>query len=274
VDVPGLPSFLLPRSTRPRNDVEQYDDFVEAWSDPDGPFAMLFWLAEARAGLIPPAPRQGAVLVDVACGGGLLVEHARRLGYRHVGVDLSGSGLRVTRDRGGSAVQGDVTRLPIRSAVADVVAAGEIFEHVEDTDAVIAEVCRVLRPGGTVVLDTIADTLYGRLSSITVAERIPGGPPPGIHDPALFVDRAALVQAFSRHGVSLRLTGLRLPPVAYLRWAWARARHRRRGCTSPAAAGAARSSAATASPLPVVRLQSTTSTAGLFQGTGRKEDSA
>lgn len=242
------------RSELPRNDVRQYDDLVDAWRDPDGAFAMLFWLAEARAGLVPPATRSDAVLVDVACGGGLFVPHALRLGYRHVGVDLNRSGLQVTRERGGRVVQGDATALPFRTASADVVVAGEVLEHVPDVAGVVAEVCRVLRPGGTVVIDTIADTWFGRLSSVTVGERIPGGPPPGIHDPALFVDRDALRAAFARSGVVVTLAGLQLPPLPYLRWAWARLRHKR--------------------PLPPVRFRPTRSTAGLFQGSGIKEASA
>lgn len=238
----------------PRNDVRQYDELVEHWTDPAGAFAMLFWLAEARAGLVPPAARSGALLVDVACGGGLFVPHAQRLGYRHVGIDLSRSGLAVTRSRGGGAVQGDATALPVASESADVVAAGEVLEHVPDLPAVVAEVCRVLRPGGTVVLDTIADTFFGRLSSVTVGEHIPGGPPRRLHDPALFVDREQLRSEFARHGVVLSLRGLQLPPLSYLRWAWARMRHRR--------------------PLPTVRFRPIRSTAGLFQGVGTKEASA
>jgi 2-polyprenyl-6-hydroxyphenyl methylase/3-demethylubiquinone-9 3-methyltransferase len=249
------PSFLHPRSERPRNDIGQYDDLVEHWDDPEGAFAMLFWLAEARASLIPPGH---GVLVDVACGGGLLAPHVRDLGYRHVGVDLSVSGLRTARRKGVEVVQGDAAHLPLPSASADVVVAGEVLEHVPDLPAVVAEVCRVLRPGGLVVVDTIAATTFGRLSSIVVAERIPGGPPPGIHDPALFVDREQLLAEFGRHGVPLRLTGLRLPAMAYLRWAWARSRR-----------GPARSA-----PLPPVRMRSTRSTAGLFQGVGTKEASA
>jgi 2-polyprenyl-6-hydroxyphenyl methylase/3-demethylubiquinone-9 3-methyltransferase len=38
---------------------------------------------------------------------------------------------------------------------------------------------------------------------------VPGGPPPGIHDPALLVDRAVLVRECARHGVDLRLRGIR-----------------------------------------------------------------
>jgi 2-polyprenyl-6-hydroxyphenyl methylase/3-demethylubiquinone-9 3-methyltransferase len=234
----------------PLNDVRQYDDLVEQWTDPDGAFAMLFWLAEARAGLVPPAARPDALLVDVACGGGLFVPHATRLGYRHVGVDLNFAGLGVTRGRGGSVTQGDATALPFRAASADVVVAGEVLEHVPDLPGVVAEVCRVVRPGGTVVIDTIADTWFGRLSSVTVGERIPGGPPPGIHDPALFVDRNRLRSEFARHGVALTLVGLQLPPLPYLRWVWARLRDKR--------------------PLPPVRFRPTRSTAGLFQGVGTK----
>src|SRR3712207_8193188 len=41
-------------------------------------------------------------------------------------------------------------------------------EHVPDLPRVVAEITRVLRPGGTLVIDTIADTWWGRFSSITV----------------------------------------------------------------------------------------------------------
>jgi 2-polyprenyl-6-hydroxyphenyl methylase/3-demethylubiquinone-9 3-methyltransferase len=66
------------------------------------------------------------------------------------------------------------------------------------------------------VIDTIAATALARLLVVTVAERIPRGAPPGLHDPALFVDRRALVDEAARHGVHLHLSGLRpsLPAAA------------------------------------------------------------
>ena len=60
---------------RPRNDPAQYDDLVGSWWDTGGRFAMLHWISAARARLVPQAARQGSVLVDVACGGGLLAPH-------------------------------------------------------------------------------------------------------------------------------------------------------------------------------------------------------
>ena len=91
-----------------------------------------------------------------------------------------------------TVVRGDAQRLPLADACADVVVAGEVLEHVPDLDAAVGEACRVLRPGGTLVVDTIAATWFGRFSSITVGERVPGGPPKRLHDPALYVDRDRL----------------------------------------------------------------------------------
>jgi 2-polyprenyl-6-hydroxyphenyl methylase/3-demethylubiquinone-9 3-methyltransferase len=202
----------------PRNDPAQYDDLAHAWWDSRGPFAMLHWIAEARAALIPPASTPGAVLVDVACGGGLLAPHVSGHGYRHVGLDLSRTAAEVAAEHGVIAVRGDAARLPFADASAQVVVAGECLEHVPEPGAVVSELCRILKPGGTLVLDTIAATARARFLAVTVAERIPGGPPPRLHDPALFVDRAQLVAQCARHGVGLRLSGLRPSIPASVGW--------------------------------------------------------
>src|SRR5262245_38630766 len=83
----------MARPGGPRNDPGQYDVLAGEWWRPGSPFSMLYWLARSRAALVPPAGRDGAVLVDLGCGGGLLAPHLDGKGYRHIGVDLIVSGL-------------------------------------------------------------------------------------------------------------------------------------------------------------------------------------
>jgi 2-polyprenyl-6-hydroxyphenyl methylase/3-demethylubiquinone-9 3-methyltransferase len=229
---------------RARNDPAQYDDLADTWWDPQGGFAMLHWLAAARARLVPDATRSDSLLLDLACGGGLLAPHVAGKGHRHVGLDLSPTALPQARAHGVVPVRGDVLRLPFADAVADVVVAGEVLEHVQEPLELLSEACRVLRPGGVLVLDTIAATRWGRFLSITVGERVPAGPPPRLHDPALFVDRRALVAGARRCGVELQLTGLRVSVLDYLAWLAGRKAE--------------------------VRMLPTRSTAGIFSASGRK----
>lgn len=235
--MPGVP-------VRPRNDPRQYDDLAGQWWLPRGDFAMLNWISAARMRHIPPANGSLPRLLDVACGAGLLAPHVAGSGYWHVGIDLSPTAVIQAKEHSVTASRGDVTRLPFKDETFDVVVAGEILEHVTDFAAVIAESCRVLRVGGTLVIDTIANTWWGRFSSITVGERMPSGPPPRLHDSALFVDRDRLLAEAARHGVALRLNGLRPSAVDYLMWLLKRR--------------------------DTVRMLATRSTAGLFQGVGIK----
>ena len=200
-----------------RNDPCQYDEFADQWWRPGGGFELLHWLAAARAALIPPATRRGAVLVDAGCGGGLLAPHLAGKGYRHVGVDLRRSGLRQAAGHGVLPVNADVTALPLADGAADVVAAGEILEHVTDLPGTVAELSRVLRPGGRLVLDTVNDTALSRFVTVTAAERI-GVAPAGLHDPALFVRPRRLVAEFARHGVRLEVRGVRPTLTGLVRW--------------------------------------------------------
>ncbi len=230
--------------TRARNDVRLYDELAGEWWRPDGVFAMLHWLAEARAGLVPPAEREGAVLVDLGCGAGLMAPYLQGKGYRHVGVDLVVSALEQAASHGVVAVRGDVTRLPLADGCADVVCAGEILEHVTDLRSTVAEMCRILRPGGLLVLDTLADTALCRFVAVTLAERFEQAAR-GIHDPDLFVDPGLLTDECAQHGVALEVRGVRPAAGGMLRWML-----RRRGR---------------------VRIVPTRSTAVLFQGRGIKE---
>ncbi|MEW2029291.1 bifunctional 2-polyprenyl-6-hydroxyphenol methylase/3-demethylubiquinol 3-O-methyltransferase UbiG [Streptomyces roseifaciens] len=205
-----------------RNFLTDYDGLAGQWWDPRGALAPLGWIARARAAFVPdpataPGPAAGdgsepPRLLDVACGGGLFGPHLADKGYRVFGVDLSAMALREARQHGYDAVfRADITRLPFTDASFDVVTAGQCLEHVPEPFVVVSELCRVLRPGGTLIVDTIPDTGLARLVAITLAENLPlpGRPPRGTHDHRLFVNRERLVKVARAHGVELRLLGLR-----------------------------------------------------------------
>jgi 2-polyprenyl-6-hydroxyphenyl methylase/3-demethylubiquinone-9 3-methyltransferase len=141
-------------------------------------------------------------------------------------------------------VRASVLDVPLADGCADVVLAGEILEHVEDDVAVLAECARLLRPGGTLVLDALPSGRLSVLINVRLLERLPGGPPRGLHDPTLFVDRRRLLAAADRLGLDLRLVGLRPSLRQAIAWRFG----------SRAA----------------VRMKPTRSTAVVFAGYGRK----
>lgn len=201
------------------NDPALYELLADEWWRPRGVFAMLHWLAAARGALVPEAGREGAVLVDLGCGAGLLAPHLEGKGYRHIGVDLSVAALRQAAAHGVESVCGDVLAVPLPDGCAEVVVAGEIFEHVPDLRRAVGEACRLLRPGGLLVIDTLAATALCRWLAIGVAERIPRVAARGVHNPALLVDREALVAACAANGVALTLRGIRPSVADFATWA-------------------------------------------------------
>jgi 2-polyprenyl-6-hydroxyphenyl methylase / 3-demethylubiquinone-9 3-methyltransferase len=207
---------------RVRNDPAQYDELAGEWWEPHGEFAALHWLAAWRGRHLPPADRASAVLVDLGCGGGLMAPHVAPLGYRHVGVDIGRSALDLARRHGILPVMASALEVPLADGCADVVLACEILEHVVDEVAVLTECARLLRPGGLLLLDALAATRLSVLINVHLLERLPGGPPRGLHDPRLFVDRAALLAAADRLGIDLRLVGLRPSMREAIPWALGR----------------------------------------------------
>jgi SAM-dependent methyltransferase len=108
--------------------------------------------AELIRGLVHP---EGAVVVDIGCGGGTYTRAWSQLGARRViGVDSSAPVLGSAREDHGAlpGVEfrlGDASDTGLPAGEADVVFERALVHHVADLAPVVAEARRLLRPGGT-----------------------------------------------------------------------------------------------------------------------------
>ena len=94
---------------------------------------------------------RGKRVLDLGCRSGALTRHFLE-GNSVVGLDVDAAALEKARTLGIEPVQANVEEpLPFEDASFDAVVAGELFEHLQFPDALVAEIERVLRPGGVIV---------------------------------------------------------------------------------------------------------------------------
>jgi ubiquinone/menaquinone biosynthesis methyltransferase len=93
-------------------------------------------------------------VLDLACGTGDLAFDAARRGARVVGLDITPRMVELARAKSGAAgpawIVGDMTALPVRAEAFDLVTIGYGLRNVPDLPRALAEIHRVLRPGGRV----------------------------------------------------------------------------------------------------------------------------
>jgi len=100
--------------------------------------------------------RDGARVLEIGSGRGTLLAELRRQGIRAVGIEPNRS-LAVDAVRRYPSLpiaRMSVDRLGFAESAFDLVLSFDVFEHIADSDAHLAEVRRVLRPGGVYALQT------------------------------------------------------------------------------------------------------------------------
>lgn len=101
---------------------------------------------------------RGGKVLDVGCGNGYVLSHFAREGAEVYGVDLTDAAVALCRKRfeylglHGDFRQGNAEALPFPDATFDCVTSMGVLHHTPDTAAAVAEVYRVLRPGGRLIV--------------------------------------------------------------------------------------------------------------------------
>jgi 2-polyprenyl-6-hydroxyphenyl methylase/3-demethylubiquinone-9 3-methyltransferase len=225
-------------SVDPQN-VARFAAVAESWWDPAGRFAPLHALNPARLTVIREAclaqfaadpqvdptsraPFAGRRLLDVGCGGGLVCEPMRRLGFTVTGIDAAGESLGIARAHAAGAGLDidyrDTTAevlLAAKEASFDVVLALEVVEHVTDPGLFLADCARLLAPGGILIVATLNRTIRSLALAKVAAEYILRWIPAGAHDWRKFLKPEELIGLLSRAGLEPgEVTGLTLDPLS------------------------------------------------------------
>jgi 2-polyprenyl-6-hydroxyphenyl methylase/3-demethylubiquinone-9 3-methyltransferase len=191
-------------------DNEYYEGMDELWWDPAGPAAILHAINRPRVGfyLEQLGDLVGRRVLDAGCGGGLVARELAAAGAEVVGVDRSLGSLGVARRAAGprfQPAQGRLERLPFAAGSFDAVVAADVLEHLPDLPAAVAELARVLAPGGSLVFDTVNRTPWSWFTAVFGLEQVLRMVPRGTHDWRLFIRPAELDRL---------LRGAGLAPVA------------------------------------------------------------
>ena len=205
------------------NDLTIYDTFAESWWEPSSPLHLLARMNPARFAYFDPLVRHwaGRRVLDVGCGGGLAAACLVQRGARVVGLDLSQASLHVaarqTRRPGcleAVFTCGRAEALPFADASFEIVWCTDVLEHLADLPAAIAQMARVLKPGGLFFYDTINRSWLSRLLVIGFWEYLAHVAPRGTHDWRLFLTPAELHRLLIHYGLQPRAIQGMLP----VRW--------------------------------------------------------
>jgi SAM-dependent methyltransferase len=136
---------------------------------------------------------KGAEVLDVGCGTGVVALTAARLGARVTGVDLTPQLVERARENSSLSKleiawhQGDAEALPVPDAKFDFVLSQFGHMFAPRPEAVVAEMLRVLKPGGTIAFSTWPPEMFvGRTFALMGKYGPP--PPPGVSPPVQWGD--------------------------------------------------------------------------------------
>jgi len=199
-------------------ELEKFSSLAHRWWDPAGEFRPLHDINPLRLEWIARhAPLEGAAVLDVGCGGGILTEAMARRGARVTGIDLSEKALRVAElhlRESGLDVRYEKLAVEQVCGQFDVVTCMELLEHVPDPAAMVASCARLVRPNGRVFFSTINRNPKSYIFAVIGAEYVLGLLPKGTHDYLRFIKPSELSRWTRSAGLRTEeMTGMTYNPI-------------------------------------------------------------
>ncbi len=158
-----------------KDNISYYDEFSAGY-EKRRHYGYHRFLDDLQVDIVREFLRPGARLLEVGCGTGLLMSRLRDHEGDLLGVDPSPGMLAHARDRRLDVVQAGAESLPFEDASFDLVYSFKVLPHVEAIGKAMSECTRVLRTGGTALLEFYNPRSIRGLRKAIVTQRIsPGG---------------------------------------------------------------------------------------------------
>jgi SAM-dependent methyltransferase len=151
-DLDEMPELAAPLAAPECDTTEGYALWSETYDQP----LRLFPIEHpTMCALLDPLP--ASVVLDAACGTGRYSQYLAGRGHRVIGVDRSGAMLEKAREKlpGSEFREGDLEALPLEAGSVDAAVCALALVHLPEVDRAIAELARVVRPGGRVIISDV-----------------------------------------------------------------------------------------------------------------------
>lgn len=126
------------------------------------PYRLLAAMISPFQQLTTPAWEGGGRMLDVGCGNGRFLNSMRGFGWDVEGVEFSEAGVTAARLSNLKVHHGDLASANFADGSFDLVTARHVIEHIPQPHPFMAELVRILRPGGRLVIETPCSTALGR----------------------------------------------------------------------------------------------------------------